>query len=78
MSIRHCPEIRFLGYVVDKYGLRTDPGKTRAVLEYAAPKNLKQLRSFLRMVGWYSRFIPNLAEIKRPLTELTMNGEEWR
>ena len=30
------------------------------------------------MVGLYSRLIPNLAEIKLPLTELTKQGEEWR
>ena len=71
------PGIQFLGYIVDKYGLRTNPEKTRAVLEYPAPKNLKQLRSFLGMVGWYSRFIPDLAKIRLPLTELTKKGVNW-
>ena len=38
-----CPEIRFLGYIANKYGLRTDPEKTRAVLEYPAPKNFSRV-----------------------------------
>ena len=46
-----CAEIRYLGYIVDKYGLQTDPEKTKVELEYPAPKDLKQLRSFLGMVG---------------------------
>ena len=62
--------------MIDKYDFRADPEQTTTALEYPAPKNVKQLKSFLGMVGWYSRFIPNFAKIKLPLIELTKNEVE--
>ncbi|KAL7290673.1 hypothetical protein TKK_0015430 [Trichogramma kaykai] len=71
------PEAKFLGYIVDRNGLRTDPDKTKAVLDCKPPKNIKQLKGFLGMIGWYARFLKNLAEIRQPLTELTRKNVAW-
>ena len=49
----------------------------RPILEYPAPLNLKQLRRFLGMIGWYSRFIARLAEYKAPLTKLMRIDVRW-
>ena len=65
-----CSEVKYLGYVVNNEGLKTDEDNVRPIREYPTPSNLKQLRRFLGMVGWYSRFIPKLAEYKIPLTHL--------
>ncbi|KAL7292652.1 hypothetical protein TKK_0013778 [Trichogramma kaykai] len=72
-----CEQVKFLGYIIDREGLRTDPEKVKAVLDCKSPKNIKQLKSFMGMVGWYSRFLPNLAEIRTPLTKLTQKGIAW-
>ena len=72
-----CSEVRYLGYVVNEEGLKTDEDKVRPITEYPAPTNLKQLRRFLGMIGWYSRFIPNLAEYKVPLTVLLKKDVRW-
>ncbi|KAL7297476.1 hypothetical protein TKK_0009845 [Trichogramma kaykai] len=42
-----CEQVQFLGYVVDREGLKTDPDKIRAVLDCARPKTMKQLKSFM-------------------------------
>ena len=39
-------EVRYLGYIINKNGLRTDPSKTKAVQSFDRPKCLKNLRSF--------------------------------
>ncbi len=44
--------------------------KVEAVLLSSRPKSKKEVRSFLGLVGWYRRFIPNFASIAVPLTNL--------
>lgn len=70
-------EVNYLGYVLSSKGLKIDPEKIRPILEYPAPKNLKQLRRFLGMAGWYSRFIDNFSEKKVPLTKLLSKNCPW-
>ena len=68
MSEFCCAEITYLGYVVNKDGLKTDEVYVKPILEYLAPLNIRQLRRFLGMIGWYPRFIAHLAEYRAPLT----------
>lgn len=72
------PQVKYLGFVVDSEGLRIDPDKTAAVLEFPVPKTVKQLRRFLGMASWYRRFIPEFATIAEPLTRLTKKDQPWR
>ncbi|XP_039309912.1 uncharacterized protein K02A2.6-like [Solenopsis invicta] len=44
--------VRYLGFVVQREGLTIDPDKVQPILEYPAPRNLKQLRRFLGMSSW--------------------------
>ncbi|CAB0032497.1 unnamed protein product, partial [Trichogramma brassicae] len=69
--------VKYLGYVLDGEGLRVDEDKVAPVLSYSAPHDIKSLRRFLGMVGWYSRFIPSDAELKLPLLTLTRKSVEW-
>lgn len=41
-------ELRYLGYVVDRNGLRVDPGKVQAILDIPTPRTAKEVR---RVVG---------------------------
>ena len=73
-------EVSFLGHVIDKFGIRTDPTKTEAMKNYPRPTTSKELQRFLGMCNYYRRFIRNFAEIARPLHELTskkLNKFEW-
>ncbi|XP_032690005.1 uncharacterized protein K02A2.6-like [Odontomachus brunneus] len=63
-------EVKYLGCVVHKEGLKVDNEKVQPLLDYPAPTNLKQLRRFLSMVSWYRRFLSNFATISEPLTRL--------
>ena len=73
-----CAEVKYLGYIVNEDGLKTDDDKVKPILEYPAPFNVRQLRRFLGMIGWYSRFIGHLAEYKAPLTKLLRKDVRWQ
>ena len=67
----------YLGYRVDEKGLSPDNERIQPIVEYPAPTNIKQLRRFLGMIGWYSRFINNIAELKLPLGKLLHKDVQW-
>lgn len=64
-------EVEFLGYVVSADGIKTDPKKVKAVQELQPPTNLKELKGFLGMAGFYRCFIKDYAKVAKPLTDLT-------
>ena len=63
-------EIERLGNNVTKSGIAPLETKTSAILILTAPKNLKQLRSFLGSVHYLGKFIPNLSQLCHPLRPL--------
>lgn len=71
------PSIRFLGFEVSGKGIRPIQEKTDGIVGMQEPQDLKQLQSFIGMVDFYGRCVPNLATIKEPLTHLTRSGVRW-
>jgi hypothetical protein len=63
-------EIEYLGHVVTGQGVSMDKDKVQAVHDWPVPKNIKQLRGFLGLTGYYRRFIKSYAKIAAPLTDL--------
>ena len=69
--------INFFGHILSSKGVECNPQKTQAVLEAGRPQNVEEVRSFLGMVGFCSRFIPNYATINEPLRRLTKKKTKW-
>ena len=63
-------EVKFLGHVVDRQGVRPDPDKLVAVREWPTPSTVREVRAFLGLAGYYRRFVPSFAAIARPLNNL--------
>ncbi|KAL0166846.1 hypothetical protein M9458_038690, partial [Cirrhinus mrigala] len=53
----HQPSVHFLGYIIDRHGVRMDEGKVDAVISWPAPKSIKELQRFLGFANFYHRFI---------------------
>lgn len=68
-------QIRYLSYILDQDGLRADPNKIAAVVNYTAPRTLKELRRFIGMCSWYRRFIDNFSSLIAPMSELLNTPE---
>ncbi|MGR0202378.1 hypothetical protein, partial [Klebsiella pneumoniae] len=54
------------------------PEKVKAIAELAVPRNLKEVRGFLGMVGYYRKFIKDFAELTEPLTKLLRKNEKFK
>ncbi|KAA3460492.1 DNA/RNA polymerases superfamily protein [Gossypium australe] len=63
-------EVTFLGYVVSAEGIRVDPRKIEAVLDWEPPKSVAEVHSFLGLAGYYRRFVEGFSLIAAPLTKL--------
>ena len=70
--------VEYLGYQIDAEGLHTTTGKVKAILDAPKPDDVKQLRSFLGLVNYYGRFVPNLATVAHPLNQLLCKDVKWQ
>ena len=69
--------VKFLGHVVDGQGIRPDPDKVTAVVQFVTPTSVGDVRRFLGIVNQLSKFSPNLAEHTQPLRELLGKDRTW-
>ena len=65
-----CNEIKYMGHYFSDKGIKVDDEKVKAIVEMEAPKNKAQLETFLGMITYVSKFIPNLAEKNAVLRNL--------
>ena len=70
-------EVIFLGHVILAEGILVDPRKVEAVLKWERPTNMTEIRSFLRLAGYYRRFIKGFSTIAAPMTHLTRKETKW-
>ena len=64
-------EIQYLGHILSATGIQPLPAKTHVIQHMRPPTTPKQVRAFLRLVGYYRKFIKGFAKIAKPLTLLT-------
>ena len=72
-------EVSFLGYIVLTEGIRVDPIKIEAIVNWKPPRNVTEVRSFLCLAGYYRRFVKGFYVIASLLTKLLRKGVkfEW-
>ena len=69
--------VEYLGFVINGQGIHKTDDKVRAIKNAKTPENVKELQSFLGLVTFYGRFIPNLATIAHPLYQLLNKDVKW-
>ena len=63
-------EIKYLGHIISKDGIQTDPEKLKVIKEWPIPVTENQLISFLGFCGYYRRFIKDYANLTSPLEKI--------
>ncbi|XP_048587408.1 uncharacterized protein K02A2.6-like [Nematostella vectensis] len=69
-----CTELSFFGHVISSSGLKVDPKKIEAIINMDPSTSLTDLQTFLGMVQFLSRFIPNLSSVSAVLWDLTKSS----
>ena len=72
------PEVEYLGHVVSAEGIKPDPKKVQAVLQWPQPTTKKELRSFLGLTQYFRKFIQGYSKIAAPLNALLKESVDWR
>jgi hypothetical protein len=54
-----------------------DPMKVQAIVEWAAPATVSDLRSFLGLANYYRRFIKDYSKVAAPLSDLLKKNWKW-
>jgi hypothetical protein len=63
-------EVQFLDHIISPEGIAVDSSKVQEVLDWKSPRSVTQICSFLRLAGYYHRFISNFSNITKPMTKL--------
>nr|XP_016436986.1 PREDICTED: uncharacterized mitochondrial protein AtMg00860-like [Nicotiana tabacum] len=62
-------EVAFLGYVVSVEGVKVDPSKIQALVDWKPPKSPTEIGNFLGLAGYYRRFVKGFSIIASHLTK---------
>ncbi|KAL0556583.1 hypothetical protein IC582_005097 [Cucumis melo] len=72
------PRIGYLGHFISKKGIEVDPEKIKAINEWPIPTNVREVRGFLGLTGYYRRFVKDYGTLAAPLTQLLKTGAyQW-
>jgi hypothetical protein len=71
-------EVLFLGHIINKDGLALDPKKVADILNWKASTDVRGIKSFIGMAGYYRQFIEGFSKIARPMTALLTNKVEFK
>lgn len=73
-------EVIYLGHKISELGVQPDERKIICVRNFPIPTNVKEIKSFLGLTGYYRNFIPDYSKIAKPITNLLKKDSkfEWK
>ena len=73
----HRDEIEYLGFIISASGVKMDPKKVSAIVDWPKPSSVRDLQVFLGFANFYRRFIRGYSKIASPLTRLLRKDQEF-
>ncbi|GBN85877.1 Transposon Tf2-9 polyprotein [Araneus ventricosus] len=81
LNIKKCKffqtRIEYLGHVVENNKISRSPSKVEAIIRMQQPRSVQELRQFLGMITYCSRFIPDVSTITYPLRKLLRKNQKF-
>lgn len=74
----HKQEVKFLGYIVSREGLKMDQKKIEAITSWPKPTTVKEVQSFLGFANFYRQFIQGYSAVTAPLTQMTKKDQQFQ
>uniref|UniRef100_A0A1I8B504 RNA-directed DNA polymerase n=1 Tax=Meloidogyne hapla TaxID=6305 RepID=A0A1I8B504_MELHA len=71
-------ELKFLGHIVSKEGIKPDPEKKSIIQKLQRPKDVKELKSVMGTINYYAKFVREMHEVRGPLDKLLQKNIEWK
>jgi len=71
-------EVEFLGVIIGPKGVEMQKEKVEEVLNWPAPRNVKEVQKFLGLANYYRRFIKDFAKIVALLHVLVRKEQKWK
>lgn len=82
LSLNKCEffqnSVSYLGYIVNQFGITLEKDRLDEIKSFPKPCNVKKLQSFLGLLNYYKRFIPNISEICIPLFDLLKKNTKFK
>ena len=69
--------VNYLGHVIDHEGVHPDTQKLQGINDMSTPKNVSELSTYLGIVNYYNKFIPNSSTVLKPLYDLLHKDVKW-
>lgn len=76
-SVFGVGEVTYLGHVLSDKGIRVDPERVQAIRDFPIPTSKEEIQSFVGVVQFASRFIPNKSEVLAPLNYILKKDVEF-
>ena len=77
MCLFMAPEVEYLGHKINSEGLHPTQDKIKAIRNAPKPQSVTELKSFLGLLSYYSRFLPNVSSTLSPLYSLLQANQRW-
>ena len=71
------PVVEYLGYKISAQGIQPTEEKVNAIREAPTPQDVSQLKSFIGLVNYYGKFLPDLSNVLAPLYRLLQKETKW-
>jgi hypothetical protein len=69
--------IHYLGHIISGEGIDVDPAKVEDIMEWPAPTNVQEVRSFMGLTSYYRCFVEGFSKIANPVIELQKKNKKF-